>query len=108
MNDTIVHFTSPYLPFGGVGNSGMGSYHGKFGFDNMSHMKPVMDRRPTVLGIRYPPFTTRNTKILSFMLNNANFTQNAAFKFLICVGVLTVAFYYRVCISKSVMNLVGK
>ncbi len=42
VNDTIMHFTSPYLPFGGVGNSGMGSYHGKASFDLFTHHKSVL------------------------------------------------------------------
>lgn len=36
-NDTVMHFTVPGLPFGGSGDSGMGSYHGKAGFDELSH-----------------------------------------------------------------------
>ncbi len=42
INDTIYHFTSPYLPFGGVGNSGIGAYHGKGSFDTFSHHKGVL------------------------------------------------------------------
>lgn len=57
INDTIVHLASPYLPFGGVGNSGIGSYHGKASFDTFSHYKSIM-KRPNRLDInlRYPPF----------------------------------------------------
>lgn len=44
VNDTMVHFGNPKLPFGGVGESGMGSYHGKYGFDTFSHKKAVMKR----------------------------------------------------------------
>lgn len=42
INDTIFHIISPYLPFGGVGSSGMGSYHGKASFDTFSHQKSIM------------------------------------------------------------------
>lgn len=98
MNDTIIHFTSPYLPFGGVGNSGTGSYHGKWGFDNMSHLKPVLDRKPMVMGLRYPPFTATNQKIMKFMLANLNFTQRAALKFVLFSLIIVVALYYRNCI----------
>lgn len=42
VNDTIFHVIHTELPFGGVGNSGYGAYHGKFGFDGCSHMKPVL------------------------------------------------------------------
>ncbi len=45
VNDTFLHFSNHYLPFGGVGPSGMGSYHGKHGFDTFSHFKPVFSVR---------------------------------------------------------------
>ena len=107
MNDTIIHFTSPYLPFGGVGNSGTGSYHGKWGFDNMSHLKPVLDRKPMVMGLRYPPFTATNQKIMKFMLANLNFTQRAALKFVLFSLIIVVALYYRNCIL-CCLNSVSK
>jgi len=44
VNDVLVHFTNPKLPFGGIGNSGVGAYHGKYSFDLMSHTKPVVKR----------------------------------------------------------------
>lgn len=44
VNDVLVHFTNPKLPFGGIGNSGVGAYHGKYSFDLMSHAKPVVKR----------------------------------------------------------------
>lgn len=57
INDTIVHSATNYLPFGGVGKSGMGSYHGKASFDNLSHKKSVM-RKSLLLDYkkRYPPY----------------------------------------------------
>ena len=39
--DSVLYFVVPSLPFGGVGNSGMGAYHGKCTFETFSHMKPV-------------------------------------------------------------------
>lgn len=45
VNDVIVHMLVDTLPFGGVGHSGMGRYHGKFGFDTFTHEKPVLKRR---------------------------------------------------------------
>ena len=44
INDTIMHISEKNLPFGGVGNSGMGSYHGKAGFDTFTHYKSVLKR----------------------------------------------------------------
>ncbi len=60
VNDTITHFINPLMPFGGVGESGMGAYHGKYGFDTFSHFKPVMVK-PTFIDIpmRYPPFANK-------------------------------------------------
>jgi len=56
VNDTISHLVSHHLPFGGVGPSGMGSYHGKAGFDTFTHYKSVLikSNRPD-LPFRYPP-----------------------------------------------------
>ena len=67
INDTLVHFSNPFLPFGGVGNSGMSSYHGKWGFDNMSHLKPVVDQASIFIPIRYPPFTNKIINLLKFI-----------------------------------------
>ncbi len=60
INDTIMHFTNAGLPFGGVGNSGMGSYHGKYSFDAFTHYKPVLHRKnwPDI-PLRYPPFKNK-------------------------------------------------
>lgn len=57
INDTIVHLATPYLPFGGVGNSGMGSYHGKASFDTFSHKKSVLKKSNLIdIPLRYPPY----------------------------------------------------
>ena len=68
INETLAHFSSPFLPFGGVGNSGMSSYHGKWGFDNMSHLKPVLDQSSLFIPFRYPPFSNSSVKLLKFIL----------------------------------------
>ncbi|WOG84590.1 hypothetical protein DCAR_0103774 [Daucus carota subsp. sativus] len=65
INDTTLHLSVPTLPFGGVGESGMGGYHGKFSFDTFSHKKAVLYR--TYLGDapqKYPPYTPQNLKFL--------------------------------------------
>ncbi len=64
-NDTLMFMLNPELPFGGVGPSGMGSYHGKFGFDTFSHQKAVM-QRPFWFDpkFRYPPYTSFKQKLL--------------------------------------------
>ena len=57
LNDVVMQAGVPDLPFGGVGGSGMGSYHGKAGFDTFSHAKAVL-RRPFRFDfkLRYPPY----------------------------------------------------
>jgi aldehyde dehydrogenase (NAD+) len=59
INDCMTHGGTSYLPFGGVGNSGMGSYHGFRTFEIFSHMKGVMEA-PTAhaldLPLKYPPY----------------------------------------------------
>nr|Q8VXQ2.1 RecName: Full=Aldehyde dehydrogenase; AltName: Full=Cp-ALDH [Craterostigma plantagineum]CAC84900.1 aldehyde dehydrogenase [Craterostigma plantagineum] len=57
INDIALHFLEPRLPFGGVGESGMGSYHGKFSFDAFSHKKSVLKRSfGGEVAARYPPY----------------------------------------------------
>ena len=84
INDTLVHFSSPYLPFGGVGNSGMSSYHGKWGFDNMSHLKPVVDQPSLLLPLRYPPYSKSALKLLSFVLP-FQYNRRQIIRFIMCL-----------------------
>lgn len=62
VNDTLMHMTLPQLPFGGAGQSGMGAYHGKAGFDAFSHPKSVLMRgmHPDI-PLRYPPYEGKLT-----------------------------------------------
>ncbi|PON61825.1 Aldehyde dehydrogenase NAD(P)-dependent [Parasponia andersonii] len=69
VNDTVTQLTVPGLPFGGVGESGMGSYHGKFSFDGFSHKKAVMYRSfDGDASVRYPPYTPQKEKLLKALL----------------------------------------
>lgn len=65
LNHAVLHLAVPDLPFGGVGESGMGSYHGKPGFDTFSHRKAVLDK-PTFPDppLLYPPYSNLKQKIL--------------------------------------------
>jgi len=57
INETLMQFACPDLPFGGVGDSGMGSYHGEKGFQTFSHMRSVLNKTTWFdLNVRYPPF----------------------------------------------------
>lgn len=65
INDTIMHLTNPHLEFGGVGESGMGGYHGKFGFMNFSNRKSIMIRSNNIdIKIKYPPYSKGQEKII--------------------------------------------
>ncbi|XP_044759412.1 aldehyde dehydrogenase family 3 member A2-like isoform X2 [Coccinella septempunctata] len=72
VNDTIMHFACDALPFGGVGNSGLGAYHGKFSFDTFSHQKPILEKSIDKFGemlqsIRYAPYSEGKIKALSLL-----------------------------------------
>lgn len=57
VNDTVVHLATSHMPFGGVGESGMGSYHGKAGFDTFTHRKSILKKALWLdLPVRYPPY----------------------------------------------------
>ena len=57
INDVVIHLASSELGFGGVGESGMGAYHGKVGFDTFSHLKSVVDKKNFIdLPMRYQPY----------------------------------------------------
>lgn len=65
INHLLFQFSTNKLPFGGVGPSGMGAYHGKFGFEQFSHKKTVMTKptRPDVGAFIYPPYTEKALKL---------------------------------------------
>ena len=57
VNDTIIHLATPYMGFGGCGESGMGSYHGKDGFETFSHTKSIVAKKTWIdLPVRYQPY----------------------------------------------------
>ena len=65
VNGTLMHVSNPHLPFGGVGESGMGAYHGKFGFDAFSHHRAVHSRTTKIdPALMYPPYTAKKEKVL--------------------------------------------
>lgn len=69
INDTIVHLATTEMPFGGVGASGMGAYHGKFGFDTFTHYKSIMDKKTFLdLPMRYQPYNKLYDKLIKMFL----------------------------------------
>lgn len=69
INDTIIHLATSEMGFGGFGESGMGSYHGKEGFDTFSHYKSIVDKKTWLdLPMRYQPYKEFNRKLLHLFL----------------------------------------
>ena len=65
INDTIIHLATYQMGFGGVGESGMGAYHGKAGFEAFSHRKSIVDKKCWLdLPMRYQPYTSRLNRFL--------------------------------------------
>ena len=59
VNDTILHLATPRMGFGGVGESGMGAYHGKRGFDAFSHTKSILKKGKIELSLRFAPYSDK-------------------------------------------------
>lgn len=69
LNDTIIHLATSAMPFGGVGESGMGGYHGKAGFEAFSHLRSMVDKKTWLdMPVRYQPYTKQKDKMLRFFL----------------------------------------
>lgn len=69
INDTIIHLATSDMPFGGVGESGMGSYHGRVGFETFSHYHSIVDKKTWMdLPIRYQKYTGLKEKMMRMFL----------------------------------------
>ena len=69
VNDVIIHLATSSMGFGGVGESGMGAYHGKTGFDTFSHRKSILDKKTFLdLPMRYQPYTPFHEKLIRMFL----------------------------------------
>ncbi|MBP5317924.1 MAG: aldehyde dehydrogenase [Paludibacteraceae bacterium] len=69
INDTLMHVATRHLPFGGIGNSGMGQYHGKWGFDTFTHPKSVVIKAQAGdFAFRYPPYSWKKLRLIKFFL----------------------------------------
>ena len=62
VNDTIIHLATSRMPFGGVGESGMGGYHGRASFDTFTHEKSIVAKGRLDLPLRYPPYTEQKLR----------------------------------------------
>jgi aldehyde dehydrogenase (NAD+) len=69
VNETVLQIASPYLPYGGVGSSGMGRYHGKSSFDTFSNLRSVLLKSNMFdIPVRYPPYSAFKAKFLSLLI----------------------------------------
>ena len=69
INDTIIHLATTEMGFGGFGESGMGAYHGKIGFDTFWHYKSIVDKKTWIdLPMRYQPYRKMHEKMVRFFL----------------------------------------
>lgn len=69
INDTIIHLATSEMGFGGFGESGMGAYHGKTGFDTFTHYKSIVDKKTWIdLPMRYQPYRKGDEKLVRFFL----------------------------------------
>lgn len=112
INDTVMQLSVETLPFGGVGYSGMGNYHGKKSFDTFVHKKSVLLRSFNPIGekaqeIRYPPYTEKRTKMLRMAMktfsNHVSIMKYASYAivFGLGVGVTVAGFLYRDNVSNN-------
>lgn len=100
VNDVIVHIMPDTLPFGGVGASGMGSYHGKASFDTFTHNKSVLLRNYCRVGeklqaVRYPPYSDTKLSLIKLALRKR---RGISLKYvphvmIFCLGFGTAFFY---------------
>lgn len=69
INDTIIHLANPRLGFGGVGHSGMGSYHGKLSFDTFTHYRSIVKKSTWIdLPMRYHPYKEQNFRLIRMLM----------------------------------------
>ncbi|XP_045477097.1 aldehyde dehydrogenase family 3 member A2-like [Harmonia axyridis] len=95
VNDTMMHFSCDTLPFGGVGHSGLGAYHGDLTFSTFSHSKPIL-KQPinslceTVLTMRYAPITEGKMKLVKVLMKKRRTFISA--QFLLYILLVVVGF----------------
>ncbi len=100
VNEIAMHVSSATLPFGGVGHSGMGAYHGKAGFDVMSHQKAVYKRIGPDPPMRFPPFSNGSISFLRTAANLGSYIPflKSAVKY--AVALVVVAWFYKNFLSR--------
>lgn len=114
VNDVVVQLSVETLPFGGVGASGYGGYHGKYSFDLFSHKKSVLARDFGFVGenlgkFRYPPYSESKLHTASIMLKRRNFPTFPlqAFWYLLCMGIGAGMMYFGLDMAAKIRNESG-
>ncbi|XP_055602354.1 aldehyde dehydrogenase family 3 member B1-like isoform X2 [Uranotaenia lowii] len=92
VNDTVMHFAVETLPFGGVGPSGMGAYHGKFSFDTFTHKKSCLTKDYNMIGeklaaSRYPPYSDSKLSFLTMLLKKRQGINTKYLPYLFMFGI---------------------
>ncbi|XP_039248990.2 aldehyde dehydrogenase, dimeric NADP-preferring-like [Styela clava] len=104
VNDTLIHFNH-FQPFGGVGQSGIGNYHGKYGFDTFSHQRSVfVNKTPDVfLSFRYPPYAKRNVDTLRLLKKRIPTGRPSGIAMMLGIGAIgaATAYTYKKLYSES-------
>lgn len=96
INDACFQILNHNIPFGGVQNSGIGSYHGQAGFDNCSHLKSVFNKATInayPFSARFPPYTPHKRKIMEFLLKYGDISQKKVLKKLVSIIVIFSILY---------------
>lgn len=110
VNDTIMHIAVEGLPFGGVGQSGMGNYHGKQSFDTFTHMKSCLYKKAGGLGeklasSRYPPYSQSKINMLKMLLKERAGIKLTYLPHIIMFGLgLASAYFLKDCSQKYFSN----
>jgi len=109
-NESVFQVLNEELPFGGVGNSGMGAVHGKTGFDQMSHLKSVMDKAPInsfPFSSRFPPYTQSKQTLMRTLLKTTNFSQSRGVVSLLSLSIIIFGFYtYKLGLHQTTLQKV--
>ncbi|TMW59339.1 hypothetical protein Poli38472_004408 [Pythium oligandrum] len=101
INDSMMQLSNPHLPFGGVGSSGMGAYHGRHGFDAFSHRKAVMYKYSLLdLPARYMPYTAASERMLRLLLYPVSRRQLRVVKLLgLAVVLVAIGFIIKAAVD---------
>lgn len=103
INDTVMQYAVEGLPFGGVGDSGMGRYHGKYSFDTFTHKKACLARDYNFLceklaSGRYPPYSEEKTTWIGFLMKKRHCpipTKYFTYLLVFCLGIAATVFYRK-------------